>query len=171
MDNKLLDKVWYHIPGFNGYVINTEGRIKSMKNFRKYPGGLYIKYTSRKDGSGYYVLSDDKNARQKRSKEELLDLVANSPSLYTLDDDKTYIGSRNKGYMNNNNKYPNGEGTVTIDITSDSGPMIIPKKEEKPFKIDFGFDFSKGKNEEEEEDRFEIPTTSGWENFNQRLDK
>lgn len=156
MANQLLEEVWYHIPGFNGYVINTEGRIKSMKNFKKYPGGIYIKYNSRKDGGGHYELSDDKNVRQKKSKEELLDLVINSSTLYTLDDDKTYIGSRNKGYMNYSKHHPNDEGTVKINIAGNGGPTIIPsKKKTGPITLDFGFDFSN--KEEKEEKPFKLP--------------
>lgn len=95
--NKLLDNVWYHIPEFNGYVINNEGLVRSMKFFNSNPEGIYIKYTTRKNGTGYYELSDYYNKRVKRSKEELLELVKTSPTLYMLNNDSVYIGSRNVG--------------------------------------------------------------------------
>lgn len=112
--NELLNNLYYAIPGFNGYFINTDGVVKSMKMFKKYPNGIFLKYRH-KDGN-YYELSNDKNKRIRKKVNELLDLVINSRTIYVINDKETFCGSRNKGYMNYNYHHPNNEGTAKIDI-------------------------------------------------------
>ena len=34
---------WYYIPGFNGYELSSNGLVRSMKHFKKYPFGILIK--------------------------------------------------------------------------------------------------------------------------------
>lgn len=131
--NKLLDNTWYHIPGFNGYVINTSGDVKSLKFMNANPDGIPIKYYNNKNG-GYYILSDDKNVRRKRTKEELLDIVRNNKSLYIFKEGTIYMGSRNKGFMNYNKYYKSNMGKeIKINIR----PQVIELPEEKNITLSF----------------------------------
>ena len=85
-----MNNDWQHIPGFNGYMINSDGFVLSFKNFRKYPNGQYLKHTN-----GYYVLSNNQNERKRMHYSELLDLCNNTDKHIAADPNKTYKGSRN----------------------------------------------------------------------------
>ena len=37
------DRVWYYIPGFNGYEISNDGLVRSMKLWRKFAFGIIVK--------------------------------------------------------------------------------------------------------------------------------
>lgn len=121
---ELLYEEWYHIPGFNGYIINGYGDVRSLKFYNACPEGIYIKYHGGKRNDGYYELSDNKNVRVKKSKKELLNLVKNSENTYIQPEGTIYMGSRNKGYMNYDKKYPNNKGIVKIDIINNTTEII-----------------------------------------------
>lgn len=49
-------RLWYYIPGFNGYEISDDGYLRSMKHFKKYPFGLIIQS---KRGKNKAIISPD----------------------------------------------------------------------------------------------------------------
>lgn len=107
------DKVWYFIPGFNGYQINSEGIVRSMKMMHKDPGHKLVK-----DKSGKYILTNDNNKRVRISPEELMDMTFNSnKELNPVMDDVVYLGGRNKAFTNNPNKKKDNK-TYKIDLSS-----------------------------------------------------
>lgn len=135
MQDELIEELWYHIPGFNGYLIDKYGVVKSLKNFKAYPEGIFINSKTDRQHLRYYILSDNRNERRKMYVHELLDLVKNSESTYHLRDNEVYLGGRNRGYMNYQKKHPNNKGIVKIDIRE--GTTIIPRKEKEEVKLDF----------------------------------
>ena len=42
------NRVWYYIPGFNGYELSSDGYLRSMKHYRRYPYGILIQPVKRK---------------------------------------------------------------------------------------------------------------------------
>lgn len=57
------DRLWYYIPGFNGYEVSNDGYVRSMKHWRKYPYGILIKPKSINNGEAIFELSNDNNER------------------------------------------------------------------------------------------------------------
>lgn len=85
---------WYMIKGYNGYEINKEGIVRSMKMARSNPG-----YILKRDKYGYYTLSNDRNERVRVKPEHLLDIVFNSGNpLMERPDNAVYMGGRNKRF-------------------------------------------------------------------------
>lgn len=83
---------WYMIEGFNGYEINENGEVRSMKMMHADPGHLL-----KLDKNGYYNLSNNENKRVRRTPQQLLDLVFNSGlPLVPRKDEAIYMGGRNK---------------------------------------------------------------------------
>ncbi len=85
---------WYMIPGFNGYEINENLQIRSMKMFRANPGHLLKKQ------NGKYVLSNDHNKRVRITPEKAWELVQElkrtSPGdVHVREDTDIHITSRN----------------------------------------------------------------------------
>lgn len=86
--------IWYMIEDFNGYEINKEGQVRSMKMMYSNPWRLL-----KLDKNGDYTLTNNFNKRVKISPEELLDLVFNSgKKLYPREDNEIYLGGRNKSF-------------------------------------------------------------------------
>lgn len=87
--------MWYMIPGFNGYEINENLEIRSMKMFKADPGHLLKKQ------NGKYVLSDNHNKRVRISPQDAWNLVQelkrSSPNQIKIrNDNDIQISSRNK---------------------------------------------------------------------------
>lgn len=92
------NNMWYMIEGFNGYEINAEGVVRSMKMMNADPGH-YIKLYSKNTDDPYYILSNNFNKRVKKTRRELLDLVFHSGlPLKSRDENAIYMGSRNKHF-------------------------------------------------------------------------
>ena len=86
--------MWYMIKGFNGYEINEQGVVRSMKMMNANPGHLL-----KQDKHGYYTLSNDENKRVRISPQQLLDIVFNSGNpLIPRNENAVYMGSRNKRF-------------------------------------------------------------------------
>ena len=49
--NPYDDRLWYYIPGFNGYELSNDYYIRSMKHYRKYPFGILLEPVKKADGS------------------------------------------------------------------------------------------------------------------------
>ena len=64
---------WFHIPKFNGYQINENGCVRSMKNFKADPGHYMKLYNDK-----YYCLVDDNNESKRISMNDLLKLTFES---------------------------------------------------------------------------------------------
>ncbi|MDD3121876.1 MAG: hypothetical protein PHC62_00005 [Candidatus Izemoplasmatales bacterium] len=90
--NSYDDGIWYHIPGFNGYQINKEGVVRSMKMMWANPGHL-LKRTS---NGNAYVLTNDSNVRKTVRIKTLLDLTFKDQKPIACLDDEVYLGGRNK---------------------------------------------------------------------------
>lgn len=121
--NDLLDGVWYHIPDYNGYVINKHGVVKSMKHFNAYPEGIFIKCHKDRNGDYYYELTGLKNKREKVYVDVIFTSLMLSDNIYTLGDNEVYMGARNRGYVNYQKKFPNDTGTMQPHIPGQ--PTVI----------------------------------------------
>lgn len=149
--NQLLDNSWYHIPDYNGYVINNKGIVKSMKNFNACPEGMFIKQKTDRNGEAYYELTGLKNKREKVYVSKILNSLYNADGLYVLGDNEVYMGARNRGYMNYQKKFPNDRGTMQPHIPGQ--PIVIPRirKDEGPKEVKLSFpSFEKFKKPEPE---------------------
>ena len=98
--------LWYMIEGFNGYEINEQGQVRSMKMMHKNPGHLL-----KLDKYGYYTLSNNENKRVRKTPQELIQLVFNSGlPLKPRNENAVYMGGRNKRfYFDENIKNSKGE--------------------------------------------------------------
>lgn len=74
------NRVWYYIPGFNGYELSSDGYLQSMKHYRRYPYGILIQPVKRKpyntSTDPLYELSDNDNIRQRIRLSQLTQLAA-----------------------------------------------------------------------------------------------
>lgn len=111
--------LWYMIEGFNGYEINEEGTVRSMKMMNANPGHLL-----KLDKHGYYTISNNENKRVRKTPEELVKLVFHSGlPLKPRNEEAVYLGSRNKRfYFDDNMKNSKGE---TQNIKMDFSNLII----------------------------------------------
>ena len=81
-------RVWYYIPGYNGYEVSNDGYLRSMKHYRRYPYGIMINPIKMKDGSircpqdPIFELSDNNNERQRIHLSQLMHLALTNP--YTV---------------------------------------------------------------------------------------
>lgn len=103
--------LWYMIEGFNGYEINKEGVVRSMKRMNACPGHHIKLYDEDRYGNPidppYYILSNNFNKRVKMTPEELLDIVFNQGHpLVPRRDDAIYMGGRNKHFYFDKGIYP-----------------------------------------------------------------
>lgn len=86
--------IWYMIDGFNGYEINKEGIVRSMKMMNKNPGHHIKLYDD-----DCYVMTNNFNKRVRISRKELLDIVFNSGNpLKPRPENSVYMGGRNKHF-------------------------------------------------------------------------
>ena len=103
--------IWYMIEGFNGYEINKDGVVRSMKMMNAKPGHHIKLYDEDKDGNPidppYYILSNNFNKRVKMTPEELLNIVFHSGlPLKPRKEEAVYMGSRNKHFYFDEGIYP-----------------------------------------------------------------
>lgn len=76
-------RLWYYIPGYNGYEVSDDGYVRSMKHFKRYPYGLLIQAkVGKKSGEIYFEMSDDNNIRKRVSLNEIKHRAANNQ--YTI---------------------------------------------------------------------------------------
>lgn len=106
--------VWFYIPGFNGYQINKEGLVRSMKMMYKNPGHIL-----KKDKSGKYTLTNDNNERVRVSSEELMNITFNQCNdLRPAMQNEVYLGGRNKVFTKDPHKKEIHKETYKIDLSS-----------------------------------------------------
>lgn len=114
--------MWYMIEGFNGYEINEEGVVRSMKMMNANPG-----HCIKLDKHGYYTLSNNENKRVRRTPQQLLDIVFNSGNpLVPREDDAIYLGGRNKRFYFDN-ELKNNKGEVQ-NIKMDFSKCIVKEE-------------------------------------------
>lgn len=105
--------MWYMIEGFNGYEINENGTVRSMKMMWKDPGHLL-----KLDKYGYYTLSNNENKRVRITPNELLNLVFNSGlPLKPRPDNAVYLGGRNKHFYFDEGIHPKDENNYKMDFS------------------------------------------------------
>ena len=105
--------VWFYIPGFNGYQINKEGLVRSMKMMYKNPGHIL-----KRDKSGKYTLTNDNNERIRISSKELIDITFNSGiDLVPAMENEVYLGGRNRAFTKNPHKNENSNETFKLDLS------------------------------------------------------
>lgn len=109
--------MWYMIEGFNGYELNEEGVVRSMKMMDANPGHQIKVYY---DGNGpYYKLSNNFNKRVKMYRKDLIDIVFNSGlPLKPRDENAIYLGSRNKHFYFDEGIYPKENNNYKMDYSS-----------------------------------------------------
>lgn len=105
--------IWYMIEGFNGYEINKDGQVRSMKMMYANPGHLL-----KMDKKGYYTLSNNENKRVRIKREKLLDIVFNSCNdLIPRSDDSIYMGGRNKKFYFDEGVNPKYDNPYRMDLS------------------------------------------------------
>lgn len=76
------NRVWYYIPGFNGYEVSNDCYIRSMKHYLKYPYGILISPVTREPyGSScdpLFEISDDNNIRRRIRLSQIIHLAQTS---------------------------------------------------------------------------------------------
>lgn len=108
--------MWYMIEGFNGYEINEDGIVRSMKMMNANPGHQLKLYTN--TAEPYYILSNNFNKREKVTQRKLLDIVFNSGlPLKARSDEAIYIGSRNKRFYFDEGIYPKEDNNYKMDFS------------------------------------------------------
>ncbi len=108
--------LWYMIDGFNGYEINEDGIVRSMKMMNANPGHHLKLYTDKKEP--YYILSNNFNKRVKVTQKELLYIVFNSGKpLKPRNEDAIYLGGRNKHFYFDEGIYPKSENNYNMDYS------------------------------------------------------
>lgn len=74
------DRLWYYIPGFNGYEISNDGYVRSMKHYRQFPFGIMIKPKARANSEDpSFEISNDMNERVTIRRSQLLHLARCNP--------------------------------------------------------------------------------------------
>lgn len=113
---------WYMIEGFNGYEINKDGQVRSMKMMYANPGRLL-----KMDKHGYYTLSNNENKRVRIHKDELLRIVFHSGlDLVPRPENAVYLGGRNKHFYFDEGVNPKIENPYRMDFSA----LIIKDEEE-----------------------------------------
>lgn len=119
------ERLWYPIQGFNGYEISDDFYLRSMKHYKLYPYGILIKAQKSKDGTDYYVLSDNSNRRRKMSITELMPKAFNNQFQKPRKTNEVNIGSRNQVILDPDPKRFGGEPiTPKFTIEDDQGTII-----------------------------------------------
>ena len=87
-------RLWYDIPGYNGYQLSNDNYVRSMKHYKKYPFGILLKCGS----NGRYQLSNSQNKRVEVSLEEIKTLVDNNEhsKAYPYHTSEVVSGPRNE---------------------------------------------------------------------------
>ena len=79
-------RMWYYIPNHNGYEVSSDGIVRSMKHYVKYPYGILIKPVKKEPyGSSpdpLYELSDNNNKRHRIRLSQIIHLAQSNP--YTV---------------------------------------------------------------------------------------
>lgn len=113
--------MWYMIEGFNGYEINENGQVRSMKMMHADPGHLL-----KIDKKGYYTLSNNENKRVRIHKDKLLEIVFHSGlDLVPRPENAIYMGGRNKRFYFDEGVNPKYNNPYRMDFSS-----LIIKDEE-----------------------------------------
>ena len=130
MDIHDRSRVWYYIPGFNGYEVSNDGYIRSMKHYLRYPYGILISPVTREPyGSScdpLFEISDDNNIRRRIRLSQLIHLAMTSNyraagyPRHTIITDPTsrnkYIKNQNGAYVKVYNGNRPGGGRKSISI-------------------------------------------------------
>jgi hypothetical protein len=78
-------RLWYYIPGYNGYEISDDYYVRSMKYFKKYPYGILLKPKTDKNGNilfpndPVYELSNNQNERYQLHLSQIMELAKSNP--------------------------------------------------------------------------------------------
>lgn len=70
------NRLWYGIPGYNGYQVSTDNIVRSMKHYKKYPFGILLRPSKTLNEVNYYQLTNSQNERVTVSLTEIKELVA-----------------------------------------------------------------------------------------------
>lgn len=106
------NRLWYYIPGFNGYEVSNDCYVRSMKHYLRYPYGILITPVTREPyGSScdpLFELSDDNNVRRRIRLSQIVRLAQTNNyniSGYPRATIITDISARNKYVKNKNGAY------------------------------------------------------------------
>lgn len=127
-------RLWYPVPGYNGYEISNDGYVRSMKHFKQYPTGILLH--TKKDSNPLdptFEFSNNNNRRVILRRSEIWDLAMNNPRgvipRYTLERN---IDSRNKILMDPYRNEGEREGERTKRTLFNLLPDEPVTVEEKP---------------------------------------
>lgn len=105
--------MWYMIEGFNGYELNEQGVVRSMKMMWKNPG-----HVLKLDKYGCYTLTNNFNKRVRITPKELLKIVFDSGHpLKPRPDNAVYMGGRNKKFYYDEGVYPKDGKPAMMDFS------------------------------------------------------
>lgn len=129
------DRLFYYIPGFNGYEISNDGYIRSMKHYKKYPFGILIQPKKNKNGKvtnpndPIFELSNNNNERIIIKRSELWNLAFGNKDQIAGYPRRTYItdtSSRNQRIFVKKKPKPQLSNSIIIP------KFTIIDKEDKP---------------------------------------
>ena len=124
-----MNRIWYQIPGFPGYELSSDGFLRSMKHFKRYPYGLLLQPSiSKRTKKVKYTLTNYMNVRQTLGLDEILALIKNG-SGYTSAMNETNVFSRNRHVRNfamNADKYIELDFPVNDSETKPQKPLTDP---------------------------------------------
>lgn len=111
------ERRWLYIPGYNGYEISTDGYLRSMKHYKKYPTGILIRPVS---GTDTFEISNDHNKRVRVNINELKQLAEANKFVIADYPRKTYVCDmaprNNRAFIPNESK-PKDEAYITPKFT------------------------------------------------------
>jgi len=92
------NRLWYGIPGYNGYQVSNDNIVRSMKHYKKYPFGILLRPFKTLNGVNYYQLTNSQNERVTVSLTEIKELVAGDEYTQSYPSKTTdrYQASRNQ---------------------------------------------------------------------------
>ena len=99
---KVLDvssetRLWFYLPGYNGYEVSNDGYLRSMKHFKKYPYGMLIQPLKDRNGNvispndPIYEMSNNQNQRIQLHISEIIYIGQTNPWGVTGYPRKTYM--------------------------------------------------------------------------------
>ena len=95
------NRLWFYIPGFNGYEVSNDGFLRSMKHYKRYHFGILIQPKKNRKGQiinpedPMYELSNNDNERVNLRLSQIQYLARTNNRQITGYPRKTYISDSN----------------------------------------------------------------------------
>ena len=110
-------RVWFDIPGYNGYQMSQDGFVRSMKHYKKYPYGILLTPTKVTGNTAVYSLTNSQNKRVNINSIEINKLI--------MEDDRSlsYPHRTSEVYTSSRNQ----RCTITPSLIQSSNNLYHPK--------------------------------------------